>query len=131
MKGNSSGVSPVISVILMVAITVILAGVVVIFSLSITDENTNGGEKYLFTVKLSGDGDVINITLISGDVLDTSGMRVVVEDQDIEETPAIVMYAGDDLQLNSPIDLVTGQSYEIKIVVNNQVYYSNTLNAGR
>ena len=123
--------SPVISVILMVAITVILAGVVVIFSLSITDENTNGGEKYLFTVKLSGDGDVINITLISGDVLDTSGMRVVVEDQDIEETPAIVMYAGDDLQLNSPIDLVTGQSYEIKIVVNNQVYYSNTLNAGR
>ena len=44
MKKNTLGVSPVIAVILMVAITVVLAGVVFLWAQSFTDEAGGGGE---------------------------------------------------------------------------------------
>ena len=77
MKKNTLGVSPVIAVILMVAITVVLAGVVFLWAQSFTDEAGGGGE--ILNVKGSIDANglvdgtpttytVLTIETISGTV---------------------------------------------------------------
>ena len=67
LKKNDLGVSPVIAVILMVAITVVLAGVVFLWAQSFTDEA--GGDVDTINVKVKGFDDVtdyIEIEIVSG-----------------------------------------------------------------
>jgi flagellin-like protein len=58
MMRNDDAVSPVIGVILMVAITVILAAVIAMFVFNMAD-NVQGGKTVGVTAKLSGDGIIV------------------------------------------------------------------------
>ena len=81
---NEEAVSPVIATILMVAITVVLAGVLYVWASSLADDSTGGGlDKYQFDSRdaagsMSSDaGDaLVHIKMTQGDDLSWSVLRV-------------------------------------------------------
>ena len=83
---NEEAVSPVIATILMVAITVVLAGVLYVWASSLADDSTGGGlDKYQFDSRdaagsMSSDaGDaLVHIKMTQGDDLSWSVLRVSV-----------------------------------------------------
>ena len=72
---NEEAVSPVIATILMVAITVVLAGVLYVWASSLADDSTGGGlDKYQFsardaagTMSDAGSEDLVHIKMTDGD----------------------------------------------------------------
>jgi flagellin-like protein len=79
-------VSPVIGVILMVAITVILAAVIGTFVLGLGDQVGDTAPQAQFTFDQTGDagtsGAVVNITHDGGDSIDSADLNVVVAGAD-------------------------------------------------
>jgi len=81
---NEEAVSPVIATILMVAITVVLAGVLYVWASSLADDSTGGGlDKYQFDSRdaagsMSSDaGDaLVHVKMTQGDDLSWSVLRV-------------------------------------------------------
>jgi len=124
MKKNIMGVSPVIAVILMVAITVVLAGVVFLWAQSFTedtgdtvktlsvdmdleyDTTADDGSGDLYVTSLKGDIDWGDYTvLVAGGEI--AGQSVAVADPGIATGFAITAAEG---------PLVIGDSFEIQIV---------------
>jgi len=68
---NDLGVSPVIAVILMVAITVVLSGVVFLWATSFSNDSGNGLDLTTLKVKLFDDpaGDRLRIEVMKGQVI--------------------------------------------------------------
>ena len=64
MKLSEDGVSPVIGVILMVAITVILAAVIAVFVFNMTDD-VQGSKTVAVTAKLQGNGTEVDDVVIT------------------------------------------------------------------
>ena len=121
MKKNDMGVSPVIAVILMVAITVVLAGVVFLWAQSFTNEA--GGTVRSLNVKGSIDAseDTLSLEVISGTIT-WSDYNILI-DGTLQSTWATstptTSSAGetavwDDDGTN--IDFTAAQSYNVKIV---------------
>jgi len=73
------GVSPVIGVILMVAITVILAAVIGAFVLGLGDQASESAPQASIDISFEGD-DVVNLTHGGGDNIQTSEIEVRVGD---------------------------------------------------
>ena len=81
---NDEAVSPVIATILMVAITVVLAGVLYVWASSLAGESTGGGlDTYTFSHRdangdMSSDGldDLVHIQMTSGDGLNWANLKV-------------------------------------------------------
>ena len=81
---NEEAVSPVIATILMVAITVVLAGVLYVWASSLADDSTGGGlDKYQFserdaagTMSDAGGEKLVHIKMTQGDDLSWSVLRV-------------------------------------------------------
>jgi len=69
------GVSPVIGVILMVAITVILAAVIGAFVLGLGDQASSTAPQASFNFDFSGD-DSVNVTHNGGDTIQNSSLTV-------------------------------------------------------
>ena len=89
MLGDDRGVSPVIGVILMVAITVILAAVIGTFVLGLGDGLEQAPQASLNAEDASDDysddgGDAFTISHDGGDAIAFSDMRVIVEPVDDE-----------------------------------------------
>jgi flagellin-like protein len=76
--GDDRGVSPVIGVILMVAITVILAAVIGAFVLGLGDQVSNNAPQASFEYEFNGTNDV-TITHGGGDDIDSSTLSVTVD----------------------------------------------------
>lgn len=87
MKKNDLGVSPVIAVILMVAITVVLAGVVFLWAQSFTDDADGDVENLDITVSISGATDAMTIQVTSG-TYTWSEYRVTVDGATLD-TPSV------------------------------------------
>lgn len=119
-RPDIKGVSPVIAVILMVAIAVILAGVVALWAFNFLDFKKEKVDLYVFNVQLDATNDLILIDLVAGDALNSSFMYVHVDSTSVR-APSGMYYAGDTIVINSPEDLIHGQEYSIKIVVDNRV----------
>ena len=75
LRSSDRGVSPVIGVVMMVAITVILAAVVGTYVVGLGDSLTETAPQASFTVD-STTGDTITIVKTGGDTLDTTQLAV-------------------------------------------------------
>ena len=81
---NEEAVSPVIATILMVAITVVLAGVLYVWASSLADDSTGGGlDTYQFsdrdaagTMSDAGGEDLVHIAMTQGDDLSWALLKV-------------------------------------------------------
>ena len=122
---KSEGVSPVIAVILMVAITVVLAGVVFIWAQSFTDEIEDNPEYYNVRVSITTDEgspptQLLRIELLEGRILWNS-FTVKVDDV-VLATSMEEDRAGDQEifvvpdSSSSGMDISVGGSYVVKIV---------------
>lgn len=117
------GVSPVIAVILIVAITLVMAGVVSLWVFSfLGDGNTDHPDHYMFSVTLSGSEDRIYISTLNGDPLRTSIMNVYIDNQHVD-LPVMEITAGSVMSTPTPIDLVAGEGYNVRIVVQNELQF--------
>jgi flagellin-like protein len=83
---DDRGVSPVIGVILMVAITVILAAVIGTFVLGLGDSLGNNQPTAQLNADLNASNDSITLSHGGGDSLVTDDLRVVVENGSDTET---------------------------------------------
>ena len=115
---NEEAVSPVIATILMVAITVVLAGVLYVWASSLADDSTGGGlDKYQFddrdandVMSDAGGEKLVHIKMTSGEPLSWSVLKVtiVVEggnsltcvDESKDTTNAACTYATDTTDNN-------------------------------
>jgi len=109
------GVSPVIGVILMVAITVILAAVIGAFVLGLGDQASSSAPQASFDYNFNGE-DSVNITHGGGDSIDNSTIDVTIGNEDILDS-------GDDVadtdeytvDRNWPESISTGNSLDISV----------------
>lgn len=118
MKKNDMGVSPVIAVILMVAITVVLAGVVFLWAQSFTNET--GGTVKALNLKgsLDDSDEELSLEVISGTIV-WSDYKVLVNGTTQLSTSAGTSNAGETATFTdatSTIDFAAGTSYNIKII---------------
>lgn len=115
--GDGRGVSTVIAVVLMVSIVVVLAGVVSVFALDFEGEvneptpNIAVGTSY--NDDPSGDGEWLNMTVESGDQIDTSRLELRVSgatvvgggDATLKDADIIADQVGDELSAGQTIRL--------------------------
>jgi len=129
---DEEGVSPVIGVILMVAITVILAAVIATFVLGLgeqvseTSPNANWESDFNDTTGIGDGATVVEITHTGGDQIESSNLRVTGwangtwgQEEDYYFDPADddkTLTAGESVDVNttnSPGNLNTGDSQRI------------------
>ena len=101
---DDDAVSPVIGVILMVAITVILAAVIASFVLGLGDQN-NPAPTVSFNFDYDGDNDDLTIIHEDGDELD--GSNVFVRGDNLAQT------GNWDTDLGGPTPIQAGDSYTL------------------
>lgn len=92
LRGSESGVSPVIGVILMVAVTVVLAAVVGAFVLGVgADQQRTPQATFEVEKTFEGGGsqpDELRITHTGGDSIDADHLYLAIEDAQIQESGA-------------------------------------------
>jgi len=124
---DDDAVSPVIGVLLMIAITAILAAVVASFALSFADSGGSGAPQVSFSSEYNDGENTVTVTVQSGDTFDAarvgfSGDTSPQPSSDIpgkgpdwadssEFNAASTVSAGDSVTVG-----VTGPAYEIDIV---------------
>ncbi len=125
---SNKGVSPVIAIILMVAITIVLVGILSLWIFSLVDDDRGGSPVYAFDSDLDSDNDQINLTLVMGDVIDTLKMGVKINAQDVDIPDDYGnLFAGVTFTLNSPIDLEKSVEYHISVIIDNKVVWENDM----
>lgn len=111
----------------MIAITLLLAGVVIIIVAQFMDHDTETGEIFLFEVEADDSDDVILVSLMKG-TLRTSRMTVLLDGNALNQTYTEIS-AGDTLSIPAGTDIVQGSQYDITITVDNKVTYQGTVTA--
>ena len=124
---NEEAVSPVIATILMVAITVVLAGVLYVWASSLAEGNTDGnltlyvfdGEDANGAPSAATDDNLIRLTMTDGENINWANLKVQIEvdnaapvtcdnpGQDTNATCSLVPFEGDGGQFWGPGDGVT------------------------
>jgi len=118
-RDGEQAVSPVIGVILMVAITVILAAVIGAFALSFAD----GGGSSAPQISLESDynesgANVVTLTVQGGDTFDAENVEFEGDVDSAEDwTDANDINDGDSVSAGDSIDIdVTGPDYVVELV---------------
>ncbi|RLF67426.1 MAG: hypothetical protein DRN57_05670 [Thermoplasmata archaeon] len=121
---RGSGLSPVIAVLLMVAITLAIAGAAAIWFFAFANSPDEGGEDvlFIFHVELDGGDDTATFSVIDGDILNTSMMEMKLDGVDVD-IPLRELNAGTDMTVDAGMDLVIGQSYNVKITVGGKLFF--------
>lgn len=109
---DNRAVSPVIGVILMVAITVILAAVIGVFVLDIGNSVADAPPSAQFSVDYADDGSSVNITHEGGDTVDTDDIYVTVDGDTEDDTSSTITvdYGGDSLSSGNSVDITDSDS---------------------
>jgi flagellin-like protein len=128
LSGDDKGVSPILAILMMIAITLVLAGVILLISSHFINYGSDTVEIFLFNVEAKGSADTINVEIMKGS-LNTSRMDVMLEGASLNITSTEIR-AGETLRIPAGIDIVPGTSYDVTIIVDNKVMYQNTVNAG-
>lgn len=126
---GQKGISPIIAVLILIAVTLVVAGAAMIwiFGFSNVTEGDNGGGKiYIFDVDLDGNGDLLIISMISGEDLNTSRMKITIDDNELEVSPGEIT-AGNEFSIDSNEDLDIGTYYNVKIIISNKVHFDNDI----
>ena len=114
-RTDNAAVSPVIGVILMVAITIVLAGVVYLWVVQLSDHEEVELDHFTFEFVLDSNNDVILMELQSGPLISSRYFTIKLDG--INGTiPEQNMYAGDAISITSPIDMISGSTYNIKLI---------------
>jgi len=130
---DDDAVSPVIGVILMVAITVILAAVIATFVLGLGDSLGNQAPQASFSFDFSEEGsgdatdDIAEITHSGGDSLDRSNIQISIGGTDVltSDGSAYTGVAADGSGSTLPSDPVTaGSTYVVQEDGSNDVFSS-------
>jgi len=131
-KIKCDAVSPVIAVILLVAITIVLAGLVTLWVFSLVDEDEGSGT-YHFEARIDTSEQELMLTVVSGPVLDPSAMRVLVgETEMIIPAGTGVLNAADSITLTPPSGFTFEVQvvYHVKVVVDNRMVWEQDVNGG-
>ena len=96
---DDRGVSPVIGVILMVAITVILAAVIGAFVLGLGDQVSNNAPQASFSYEFNTEGPNVTVTHTGGDNIEGSALNVTSTNDSAQFTEDTVS-TGDSVTLN-------------------------------
>ncbi len=115
MRNNETAVSPVIGVILMVAMTVVLTGFVYMWTMQLTDHDDKATTYYLFDLTLDSESDEILLELISGPLISSEYFDLNIDGTNAT-IPLQTLVAGEIIHISSPIDMIFGQMYNIKII---------------
>ena len=114
-KADNVAVSPVIGVILMVAITVVLAGILYLWVSQLADHDDSGLDHFTFEFKLDSNNDVILMELQSGPLISSRYFTIKLDGID-GIIPEQNMHAGDTITITSPVDMISGSTYNIKLI---------------
>jgi flagellin-like protein len=114
---DDDAVSPVIGVILMVAITVILAAVIASFALSFADSGQSNAPQVSFDSEYNADDNIVTLTVQSGDTFDAESVTF---EGDLSTGPdAAVGEGGDDWTVSDSFDdgdsVSAGDSIEVGV----------------
>jgi len=121
---DKQGVSPVIAILLMVAITIILVGVVSIWVFSFATQTDEEGDTYLFQTDLEASDDTVQIYILSGSrILNTSRMKIMVDNNPISNISIVELKAGENFVAKVGMDLIAGHTYHVKIIIDNKMMY--------
>lgn len=114
------------AVLLMVAVTIVLVGIVAVWVFQYNDLTEGGGDHYVFDIELDGTQDHIELCVVDGEGLNTSYARIMLNDNLVNLTDMMI-FAGQEVDLVSPIDMEIGIYYNIKIIVNEKMIYDNDI----
>ncbi len=129
MKKNDMGVSPVIAVILMVAITVVLAGVVFLWAQSFTDDSGGTVETMNLKGTIDDSEEELSLEVISG-TYSWDDYKVLVNGTDpLTTTVDSSSSAGETALFTGSVTFDVGNSYNIKIIniADNKVVWENDI----
>jgi flagellin-like protein len=123
LRKDNEGVSPVIGVILMVAITVVLAAVVFILV-----GNINAGTEYPVAIGISRDDGTFTITTVDDEIAYSD---LIIKDNGVAQTYTVNGVAASMLQIMEPGDVIvvagmTTGSHSVSFVYENRVIYSSS-----
>ena len=116
--GSDRAVSPVIGVILMVAITVILAAVIGTFVLDLGQSAGNRAPSASLAVEADAGSDHLNVSHMGGDSLDASDTKVIIrnesggEEVTFNQTSSSATFGvGDEVDFDFEAGTVTGSTW--------------------
>ena len=132
MKYKDSGVSPVIAIIMMVAITIILAGAVTLWVMSLVDDDEDTSRGYFLDCEISVSDQEMVLMVISGEIIKTDEMSVTIDSVDFELPSNITLNAGEVLTLDIPAGFTVeiSQYYTIKVIIDNKMVWDKEIIAG-
>ena len=126
---NSKGVSPVIAVLLMVAITIILAGVTYLFIISLVNTNEEDPTYGYFHLSLDPESDIIRIENIQGEGIDWKNNTLNIDSITITLPINFTLKVGEikTIDISGQIDIIRDVEYKITITDLNKkaVIYSD------
>ncbi len=126
---DNKGVSPVIAVLLMVAITIILAGVTYLFIISLVNTSEENPTYGYFNISLDPESDIIEIENVQGEGIDCINNTLNIESITITLPIGFTLKVGEvkTIDLSSQIDIIRDVEYKITITdLNKQaVIYSD------
>ena len=112
---DENAVSPVIGVILMVAMTVVLSGFVYMWATQLAETKDKAMTYYLFDLTLDSENDEILLELRSGPLVSSEYFELNIDGTN-SPIPVQLLIAGDIILIESPVDMIFGQTYNIKII---------------
>lgn len=120
-SADERGVSPVIGVILMVAITVILAAVIGSFVIGLGDQvqETAPNAQFTFDYDEGNNGGTVVVTHDGGQQIDTSedSLTIVGPDDEVDwSEESIIVTAGNSSQTITLADIATEEGQTIRVV---------------
>ena len=119
---DKRGVSPIFGILLLVAITLMLAGVLIIVVYSFINIDQRSDDLRSFSVNLDSSMDLITITLMKGDRVSTGNMRILIDEKNVTLEQRILK-VGEQVNATSPVDIILGRSYQIKIVIGDSLVF--------
>jgi flagellin-like protein len=122
---DRNGVSPIISALLMITITLILAGVIVFIISQYFSNDRDTGEMWFFGSDADASSDTVEIQLTKGSINSTR-IDVRLDGVLLNHTSEMIG-PGDVYSIPAMIDIVQGQTYRIIIIVDDKVMYNNEI----
>ncbi|MCU0799372.1 MAG: type IV pilin [Candidatus Thermoplasmatota archaeon] len=123
---DKKGVSPILAILLLIAITLMVAGIVTLWTFSFLNEEHDTNSLFVFDVEITSSTDTILITQISGKIVNTSYFKFKIGDQQLNLTTG-VFKAGEAMQINPGFDIIQYETYHIKIIYNNKMIYDREI----
>ena len=132
MSKNNEGVSAVIGVILMVAITVILAAVIAAFVFSMSN---NVGKTYTvaFTAKTNAAGQIVVTNNGGADVASLKSVTITLQPKGSSSAVTVMNAANTINQVGQSVTYISGQTYNsntITLSYPNHIIVTGTFNDG-